>query len=490
MLQGSLKRAFSYKKVLSMESINKHVIEARYAVRGEIVQKMGEMKKQMAAGTKFPFDGFCETNIGNPQYFGQKPFTFYREVLSACLDPNLIARGVYSPDVNRRAKEYLDAFHSVGSYTESAGTPLVRNSVSDFIKKRDELSADPDSIFLGNGASEVISMAMKLINDGPNTGFMVPIPQYPLYSAEITLSNCQFTGYLLDEENGWQLDFKVLSESLAWAKSKGVDIRAIIIINPGNPTGSVFEEDTLTQLFKFAYENNLVVMSDEVYMENIYTEKKKFISAKKVLSKMTPEIRDNVELMSFHSCSKGLLGECGIRGGYTEFVNIDPEVKAQYLKLRSISLCSNTIGQIMMDLKVRPPVLGIDSSETVQQFEAERTELFESLKRRAVKCYDSLTKMKGVTAQPLEGAMYAFPRIHLSQKFIDEANRKGIVPDAYYCTKLLEEIGLVCVPGSGFKQKEGTWHYRTTILPLPEERFNKAFDELTKLNDKIMDQYA
>ena len=98
---------------------------------------------------------------------------------------------------------------------------------------------------------------------------------------------------------------------------------------------------------------------------------------------MEKEISESVELMSFHSCSKGLLGECGVRGGYVEFHNFEPEVVAQYNKLRCISICSNSIGQILMDLKCRPPKLGVESDESVLGYEEDVNGLLESLTRRA-----------------------------------------------------------------------------------------------------------
>ena len=86
--------------------------------------------------------------------------------------------------------------------------------------------------------------------------------------------------------------------------------------------------------------------------------------------------------------------------------------------------------------------------------------------------------------------MYAFPKVELPIKFIREAENKGLIPDAYYCSYILNEAGIVTVPGSGFKQKNGTWHFRTTILPLPEERFARAFDGFKKCHEALLDKYA
>jgi len=96
-----------------------------------------------------------------------------------------------------------------------------------------------------------------------------------------------------------------------------VDVRSIVVINPGNPTGQVLDEDTIRNIIKFANEKNLIILADEVYQENIYTADKQFHSFKKVLKSFEDKnVADNTELVSFHSCSKGFLGECGIRGGY------------------------------------------------------------------------------------------------------------------------------------------------------------------------------
>ena len=487
-----IRRLFSRRtKALTMETINPHIIEAKYAVRGKIIDKMGEMKREIANGTaNYKFDEFCETNIGNPQYFKQKPLTFFRETISAVINPELIQRKVYSEDVNRRAQEYLDQLVSAGAYTDSGGFLRARQSVVEYIENRDGIPADPNNIYLTNGASDAISGVMKIINNGPETGFMIPIPQYPIYSAEVALNGNKFVGYYLNEEAGWQLDYEDLVRSYEEATAQGTNVKAIIVINPGNPTGNIFNEESLQKILKFAYEHGLAVLSDEVYQVNIYDDNKEFISMKKALNDMEPEIANQVELFSFHSCSKGVLGECGLRGGYVETVNIDPEVEAQFLKFNSISLCANTPGQVCVDLMVRPPTLGNESAETVEQYNEEFNSIFGTLKSKAKKLEDVLGTMKGVTTQPVEGALYAFPQIDLPQRFIDEANTLGREADLHYCMIMLEELGLVCVPGSGFKQRPGTWHFRTTILPLPVEKFNQAFDDLKVLNDNLMDKYS
>lgn len=484
----------AYRKALTNSTINKHIISAQYAVRGKIPARAGEMSRDLAAGsTSYPFSDVTYLNIGNPQFFRQPSVNFFRDVLAATLSPNLLkANSSLSADVKRRAQYYLDSFVSMGSYTDSCGNPVVAKNIADFIAERDGVPCDHTNIITSNGASSAISIIMSIIASHNNVGFMIPLPQYPLYSAQCELLGGHFVGYYLDESKGWQCGYEELVNSYNDAVKKGVDVKCITIINPGNPTGQVLSYETIEEIIKFAYEKNLVILADEVYQENIYTANKKFHSFKEVLMKMqNQDIANNVELVSFHSCSKGFLGECGLRGGYMELCNLDPFVKEMIIKWQSISLCSNTVGQVMTDLKLNPPSKKMgESDETIEEYLNEKNELFNSLKRRSERCYDALNQMDNIHTQEIEGAMYAFPTVNLSRKFIQEAEEKNVKPDFLYCEKVLENTGMAMVPGSGFGQREGTHHFRTTILPLPEKRFSDVFENLKQYNNHLHKQYA
>lgn len=132
-----------------------------------------------------------------------------------------------------------------------------------------------------------------------------------------------------------------------------------MVINPGNPTGSILSADTIAKILEFSVRNRIVVIADEVYRENVYKDNTSFISFRKVLETLSQEVRDNCELASLHSVSKGLLGECGLRGGYLYLHNFNPLVIDQLVKLKSINLCSNSIGQLMVELMVNPPTSGV-----------------------------------------------------------------------------------------------------------------------------------
>jgi alanine transaminase len=228
-------------------------------------------------------------------------------------------------------------------------------------------------------------------------------------------------------------------------------------------------------------------MADEVYQENIWKNGAKFVSFRKVAKDMNAFDGDNgLQMISFHSVSKGFLGECGFRGGYFEILGIPEEVKQEIYKLASISLCSNSLGQIATGLMVNPPAMGEDSHA---QYVAERDSILASLRRRAVRMTAALNAMEGVTCTNIDGAMYAFPTITLPPKAVKAAEAVALAPDAFYCLELLENTGMVVVPGSGFGQKENTYHFRTTILP-PEDQIEQVVGELKDFHTMFLERYA
>lgn len=128
----------------------------------------------------------------------------------------------------------------MGAYTSnSKGHMFVRESIAEFINNRDgpAVKADWNNIFLTNGASEAVRTSFKLLIRDPKDGIMVPIPQYPLYSALLTLDGGTLVKYFLDEEKGWGIDPADIEKRIHNAKELGVNLRAMVVINPGNPTG-------------------------------------------------------------------------------------------------------------------------------------------------------------------------------------------------------------------------------------------------------------
>ncbi|MBC8503914.1 MAG: aminotransferase class I/II-fold pyridoxal phosphate-dependent enzyme [Anaerolineales bacterium] len=440
-----------------------------YAVRGPIPQRAAELQRE---GKPIIF---C--NIGNPQALGQPSMTYYRQVLSLVEDPSKIQRERQlkqlfeeSPvselkDDDFISDDVLDLSEQItrmtkngtGAYTESKGFDFIREAIAEFIDKRDDVEgsggvkSDPEKIFLTTGASGGVKYVIDLLIADPNDGIMIPIPQYPLYSASIKKAGGVQVDYYPDEDSDWTFSRDVLDESLDKARQQGVMVKGIVVINPGNPTGAVLNRNSIDEVIQFAKENGLVIIADEVYQENIYNGE--FISFAKALGDL------KVPLFSLHSISKGFYGECGHRGGYLEVRN-PPKVQGSdldfldlLLKQASVSLCSNTAGQLLTYLMVSPPE---EDSHSYVQFVQEKKNILRDLRKKAAIVREAFAQMEGVECFGETGAMYLFPRLNK----LPEGKT-----DFDYCLALLEETGLCTVNGSGFGQKAGTNHLRIAFLP-------------------------
>lgn len=483
------------RKGLTIETINKNIIDAQYAVRGTIVARAEDIVADLNNGsTKYPFKSVVMCNIGNPQALKQPPLTFVRQVLAMMVDPQT-AMGdkdalPFEPEAVERAGHYrkqIGHWTATGAYTASKGYPFVRKHLAEWIVKRDagenNVKAHFEEFTLTNGASPGIAMMLQALRG--NGSVMIPIPQYPLYTATMSLLDIPPTPYFMDEEGTWSLNITKLEEAYANATMKP---SALVIINPGNPTGQVLSLQNLQDIAEFCFKNDLVVLSDEVYQENIHQSEKKFHSFRKVvLNHPNVALRDKLQVASYHSTSKGIIGECGRRGGYMHLMNFPADVVAQMNKLQSIQLCPNVDGQLTTMLMTDPP-----TGSSAAKYKAEYNAIAQSLKSKATALQSALNaNPKIMTCNPAEGAMYLFPKIVLPERYIEHAATKGFkreAADACWALELLEEKGILVVPGSGFGQNPDTYHFRTTILP-QEAELTRCAEDITSFQKEIHAKY-
>lgn len=491
---------------LTLENINQNILKAEYAVRGRVVQEAANLENELlhgqCSGADFSRIVYC--NIGNPQQLAQKPITFLRHVQSLVTSADLLSQknrvhlsNIFKKEEFERAEQILKSMDalpdengfsasSTGAYTHSQGAAFIRDHVCQFIQKRDgikNVQLDRDRIFLTDGASVGVKNVLNmLLRSGHKDAIMIPIPQYPLYSATITICNGEQVNYYLDEEKNWALNMAELERAFE-ENSKRVNIRALVVINPGNPTGACLTHENIVEVIQFCIKNELILLADEVYQDNIYDSSRPFHSFNKVMYELGLE--NDLQLFSFHSTSKGFLGECGRRGGYMHIgPAISNEVVQQFYKLASVSLCPNIHGQLALDILVCPP-----SGDCKHLYEEEKNAILASLKRRSKLLSETLGKLPGFSCQPIQGAMYAFPRINLPEKAVREAEKEGLKPDMFYVLRMLKETGVCCVPGSGFGQKDGTWHFRTTFLP-QEDQMEEALERIEHFHLKFMERYS
>lgn len=320
-----------------------------------------------------------------------------------------------------------------------------------------------------------------LISQPGKSGILIPIPQYPLYTATLAQYGGVAIPYYLDESHGWSTAPAEVEAALAKAQKDGFDPKALVVINPGNPTGSLLDYKTQVQLVQFCEQNGLVLLADEVYQANLHRAAEyPFTSFKKVVR----DLNSSVALVSFHSTSKGVSGECGRRGGYFELCNVPADVRALIYKMVSVGLCPPVSGQIGVDSMVRPPKEG---EESYKKWKDETDTIHAALAARTRVMSERLNALPGVSCVDSPGALYLYPRIVLPKKAVEAAQKAGKPADTFYALRMLDETGICVVSGSGFGQRDGEQHYRLTCLCAGVEEYVGA---LEKFHLKFMEDYA
>ena len=481
-------------RTFAAENINPDVIAFEFAVRGKIALVSEEIEKKIAQAkaegkpNPYPFDKVVKCNSGNPQLLNQKPLTFIREITSIVENPALLNHPeLFHADAVRRAREFIEGTGcqgTTGAYSASRGVPYVRKCIADFFLRRDGIPISPDDIFMCDGASIAIKIVMQVMLSHRLHGIMIPAPQYPLYGALIQQLGGTACYYQLDEEKQWLPDINNIRENYEMYTRKGIRVKALAVINPGNPCGQVLNKEILQEIIRFCNEKKICLLADEVYQENMYIDFP-FVSCRKLLSEMEPEVANNLELITFHSVSKGFYGECGKRGGLFALTNIPDFAKSMFYKILSTTLCSNVVGQEVMSIVCNFPKPGDESYEL---FIEEKDAILGALKRKAAYLHEVFNSLEGMTCNPAQGALYLFPRIYLPQKYIDECVANKVDPNLQYCISMLEQTGIAVVTGSGFIQKPGTYHFRIALLP-PEEDIVRVGKQIAKFHTDLLAKY-
>ncbi|MFY8162275.1 MAG: aminotransferase class I/II-fold pyridoxal phosphate-dependent enzyme [Candidatus Kapaibacteriota bacterium] len=320
-------------------------------------------------------------------------------------------------------------------YSPSSGIPEAIEAVRIDAEKKGIKNIQ--DIFITSGAAEAIETCLNaLLNAGDN--FLMPTPGYPLYIAIQNKLGLEPNPYYLNEENGWLPDIEDIKSKIN-SKTK-----AIVLINPNNPTGSLYTREVLEQIIELAKEYNLVIFADEIYDKLIF-DGKEMISIASLDSEVT--------CITFSGMSKNYLAPgwrlgWGIVSGKKEFTEDFVEAINKILRAR---VSANHPEQYAIPVAL----LGDQShiQDTISRLE----------KRRDV-VYNKIQGIDGISLVKPEGAFYAFPKIEVKD-------------DWNFCIALLRATGVMVVPGMGFGQKEGTKHFRIVILP-NEEILGTAFDLL------------
>ena len=294
---------------------------------------------------------------------------------------------------------------------------------------------DIDDIYLGNGVSELIVMAMQaLLNDGDEV--LVPAPDYPLWTAAITLAGGRPVHYRCDESADWYPDLEDIR-----AKTSN-RTRAIVVINPNNPTGAVYDKALLEDLVEHARQSDLVVFADEIYSKIVYDD---------LVHTPLASLSDDVLTLTFNGLSKAYR-VAGFRSGW--MIISGPKDRAQdYIEgidiLSSMRLCANVPSQHAIQT-------ALGGYQSIQEYICKGGRLREQ--RDAA--YAALNQIEGITCVKPRGALYLFPKIDIE--------RFNITSDEQFVLDLLQQEKILVVQGTGFNHPTPD-HFRVVFLPLAEE---------------------
>jgi alanine-synthesizing transaminase len=391
------------KKSLKLESVC-------YEIRGPALERAKQMEDEGQSIIKL--------NIGNLAVFGFNP-------------PDDIVHDVI---VN---------LPRAGGYSDSKGVYSARKAVMNYAQERGISGVGIEDIYIGNGASELILLGMNaLLNDGDEV--LVPAPDYPLWTAAVALSGGKPVHYLCDENNDWLPDLADIRAKIT------PNTKALVVINPNNPTGAVYPESMLLELLRIAREHQLIVFADEIYDKTLYDG---------VTHTAMASMADDVFCISLGGLSKNYRA-CGYRAGWMILSGARDHAK-DYIDglniVTSMRLCANVPAQYAIQT-------ALGGKQSIAQLVAADGRLT----RQRDLAWQRLTAIPGVSCVKPKGALYLFPKFDPAVYPIQD--------DQVFITELLEQEKVLLVQGTGFNWPKHD-HVRVVFLPHADE-MNLALDRI------------
>ena len=395
-----------------MEQVNQAVRmnNVHYAIRGPLLDAAQKLEKE---GRKI-----YKLNIGNT--------------------------GAFNFDIDPRIQEYvIQNFGKAGGYSDSSGIAEARLAIKAYHEKRGIKNITIDDIYIGNGVSELIAVVMQaLLNPGDEV--LLPAPDYPLWTASVNLCEGKAVHYICDEESDWNPDLKDM-ESKITSRTK-----AIVLINPNNPTGSVYSKEIIQGVVKIAQKYGLIIFSDEIYDRILYDGDIHYSPA---------AMADDILVFTFNGLSK-VHRACGIRAGWM-VISGNKERYRGYLDgiktLTSMRLCSNVPAQYAIK-----PALEKDDSIFALTAEGGR------LREQRDIIHQMLNDIPGVSCKKARGSLYVFPKFDVEKFNIKDDNR--------FVLDFLNAKNVLMVSGTGFNWPKPD-HCRIVLLP-PKDDLEEAMVRL------------
>ena len=369
-----------------------------YDIRGPVLDKARQMQEE---GHKI-----IQLNIGNVAAFGLMP-----------------------PD--EIVQDMIRNLPDAAGYTDSKGLFAPRKAVVHYTQQQGVKGVTLDDVYLGNGVSELITMSMNaLLNDGDEV--LIPSPDYPLWTASVALSGGTPVHYVCDEASDWMPDLADMAAKIT------PRTRALVVINPNNPTGALYPDDVLLRIVELARVHGLIVFADEIYDKTLYDGHTHTGIA---------SLADDVLFLTFNGLSKNYRS-CGYRAGWM-VVSGEKRHARDYIEglgmLASMRLCSNTPGQLAIQT-------ALGGYQSIDDLVAPGGRLC----RQRDLAHKLLTEIPGVTCVKPKAALYMFPKL--------DPAMYSIADDQQFAYELLAEQKVLIVQGTGFNWTAPD-HFRVVFLP-------------------------
>ena len=369
-----------------------------YDIRGPVLDKARQMEE----------DGqrIIKLNIGNIAAFGLEP-----------------------PD--EIVQDMIHNLAGAAGYTDSKGLFAPRKAVVHYTQEKHVAGVMVDDVYLGNGASELIAISMNALLDAGDE-VLIPAPDYPLYTAVVSLSGGTPVHYLCDEGSGWLPDLDDIRAKVT------PQTKAIVVINPNNPTGALYPDDLLRGIVEIARQHQLIVFADEIYDKTLYDG---------ATHTSIASLADDVLFVTFNGLSKNYRA-CGYRAGWM-VVSGDKRHARDYIEglnmLASMRLCANTPGQLAIQT-------ALGGYQSIKDLVAPSGRLC----RQRDLAYQLLTQIPGVSVVKPKAALYMFPRL--------DPKMYPVADDQQFAYELLAEEKVLIVQGTGFNWATPD-HFRIVFLP-------------------------
>ncbi|MEY2729971.1 MAG: pyridoxal phosphate-dependent aminotransferase [Betaproteobacteria bacterium] len=393
-----------------------------YDIRGPVLDKARQMEEE---GQKI-----IKLNIGNLAVFGLEP-----------------------PD--EIVQDMIRNLANAAGYTDSKGLFAPRKSVVHYTQEKNITGVTVDDVYLGNGASELIVMALNgLLDNGDE--ILVPAPDYPLWTAAVSLSGGQPVHYLCDEQSDWMPDLEDIKRKIT-PRTKG-----IVVINPNNPTGALYPDEVLQGIVELARQHQLIVFADEIYDKTLYDGHSHTSIA---------SLADDVLFLTFNGLSKNYRS-CGYRAGWMVVSGHKKRAK-DYIEglnmLASMRLCSNTPGQLAIQT-------ALGGYQSIKDLVAPGGRLC----RQRDLAHKLLTEIPGVSCVKPKAALYMFPRL--------DPKLYPITDDQQFAYDLLAQEKVLIVQGTGFNWPRPD-HFRLVFLPNADD-LTEAVGRIARFLDLYRRRHA